>query len=127
MVDWGWTDWIKIFGLGFLNDLAFTSIALVPAFLFHTFLTDDKYRKPYKWILWGGMTLLTAYILFFNDITDEYGGPMPRIVNAVLAFLWICLTIKMFFPKVRKGWRTAAIWIMMMLLLLLSVLPSSCF
>ena len=61
------------------------------------------------------MTLLTAYILFFNDITDEYGGPMPRIVNAVLAFLWICLTIKVFVPKVRKGWRTAAIWIMMML------------
>ncbi|MBO4231372.1 MAG: LTA synthase family protein [Bacteroidales bacterium] len=115
VVDWGWADWLKIFGLGFLNDLAFSAIALVPAFIFHSFLTDDKYRKPYKWILWGGMTLLTAYILFFNDITDEYGGPMPRIVNAVLAFLWICLTIKMFVPKVRKGWRTAAIWIMMML------------
>ena len=115
VVDWGWADWLKIFGLGFLNDLAFSAIALVPAFIFHSFLTDDKYRKPYKWILWGGMTLLTAYILFFNDITDEYGGPMPRIVNAVLAFLWICLTIKVFVPKVRKGWRTAAIWIMMML------------
>ena len=115
VVDWGWTDWLKIFCLGFLNDLAFTAIALVPAFIFHSFLTDDKYRKPYKWIVWGGMTLLTAYVLFFNDITDEYGGPLPRIVNGVLAFLWICLTIKMFFPKVRKGWRTAAIWIMMML------------
>ncbi len=115
VVDWGWTDWLKIFCLGFLNDLAFTAIALVPAFIFYSFLTDDKYRKPYKWIVWGGMTLLTAYILFFNDITDEYGGPLPRIVNGVLAFLWICLTIKMFFQKVRKGWRTAAIWIMMML------------
>lgn len=115
VVDWGWTDWLKIFCLGFLNDLAFNAIALVPAFIFYSFLTDDKYRKPYKWIVWGGMTLLTAYILFFNDITDEYGGPLPRIVNGVLAFLWICLTIKMFFPKVRKGWRTAAIWIMMML------------
>ena len=115
VVDWGWTDWLKIFGLGFLNDLAFSAIDLVPAFIFHSFLTDDKYRKSFKWILWIGMTLLTAYILFFNDITDEYGGPMPRIVNAVLAFLWICLTIKVFVPKVRKGWRTAAIWIMMML------------
>ncbi len=115
VVDWGWADWLKIFCLGFLNDLAFTAIALVPAFIFYSFLTDDKYRKPYKWIVWGGMTLLTAYILFFNDITDEYGGPLPRIVNGVLAFLWICLTIKMFFPKVRNGWRTAAIWVMMML------------
>lgn len=115
VVDWGWTDWLKIFGLGFLNDLAFTAIALVPAFVFYTFLTDDKYRKPYNWILWGAMTLLTAYVLFFNDITDEYGGPLPDIVNGVLAFLWICLTVKMFIPRVRKGWRTAAIWIMMML------------
>ena len=115
VVDWGWTDWLKIFGLGLLNDLAFTAIALVPAFVFYTFLTDDKYRKPYQWILWGGMTLLTAYVLFFNDITDEYGGPLPDIVNGVLAFLWLCLTVKVFVPKVRKGWRTAAIWIMMML------------
>ena len=115
VVDWGWTDWLKIFGLGLLNDLAFTAIALVPAFVFYTFLTDDKYRKPYQWILWGAMTLLTAYVLFFNDITDEYGGPLPDIVNGVLAFLWLCLTVKVFVPKVRKGWRTAAIWIMMML------------
>ena len=115
VVDWGWTDWLKIFVLGFLNDLAFTAIALVPAFIFYSFLTDDKYRSPYKWIVWGGLTLLTAYVLFFNDITDEYGGPLPDIVNGVLAFLWICLTIKMFVPKVRKGWRTASIWIMMML------------
>lgn len=115
VVDWGWTDWLKIFGLGLLNDLAFTAIALVPAFVFYTFLTDDKYRKPYQWILWGAMTLLTAYVLFFNDITDEYGGPLPDIVNGVLAFLWLCLTVKVFVPKVRKGWRTVAIWIMMML------------
>ena len=115
VVDWGWTDWLKIFGLGFLNDLAFTAIALLPAFIFYTFLTDDKYRKPYNWILWGGVTLLTAYVLLCNDITDEYGGPLPDIVNGILAFLWICLTIKIFVPKVRKGWRVAAIWIMMML------------
>ncbi|MBO6082320.1 MAG: sulfatase-like hydrolase/transferase, partial [Bacteroidales bacterium] len=42
-------------------------------------------------------------------------GPLPDIVNGVLAFLWLCLTVKVFVPKVRKGWRTAAIWIMMML------------
>ena len=50
VVDWGWVDWLKIFGLGFLNDLAFTAIALVPAFVFYSFLTDDRYKKPFLWI-----------------------------------------------------------------------------
>ena len=114
-VDWGWTDWLKIFGLGVLNDIAFTAVALVPAFLVYTLLTDDKYKKPWMWILYGLFTALTAYVLFCNDITDEYGGPLPRIVNAVLAVLWICVSVKTFVPKVRKGWRTGAIYLVMML------------
>lgn len=115
VVDWGFVDWLKIFGLGFLNDLAFTGIALVPAFVVYTFLTDDKYRQPFGWIFWGAFLLLTLYVVFCNDITDEYGGPLPRIVNAVMIVLAACLTIKMFVPRVRKGWRTAAIYIIMML------------
>ena len=26
VVDWGWKDWLAIFGLGLLNDIAFTAI-----------------------------------------------------------------------------------------------------
>ena len=115
VVDWGLADWVKIFGLGFLNDLAFTGIALIPAFIFYSFLTDDRYRKPFLWIFWGALMLLTLYVVFCNDITDEYGGPLPRIVNAVLILLAACLTVKTFVPAVRKKWRTAAIWTVMML------------
>jgi len=115
VVDWGFWVWLKIFALGFLNDVAFTAIALVPAFLFYTFLTDDKYRRPFGIIFWGAVVLLTLYVVFFNDITDEYGGPLPRIANAVLAFLAICLTIKMFVPSVRKKWRTVSIYLVMMI------------
>ena len=114
VVDWGFGTWVKIFALGLLNDIAFLAIALVPAFIFYTFLTDDKYRRPFGLIFWGLFSLLTLYIIFFNDITDEYGGPLPKIANALLAFLAICLTIKMFVPSVRKKWRTVSIYLVMM-------------
>lgn len=114
VVDWGWKDWLAIFGLGFINDVAFTAIALVPAFLFYTFLTDDKYRKPVGWILWAILLLVTGYIFLFNDITDEYGGPLPRIVKGVMLFFPICFSVKLFFPKIRKGWRTVCIFLVMM-------------
>ena len=114
VVDWGFGTWIKIFALGLLNDIAFLAIALVPAFIFYTFLTDDKYRRPFGLIFWGLFSLLTLYVIFFNDITDEYGGPLPKIANALLAFLAICLTIKMFVPSVRKKWRTVSIYLVMM-------------
>lgn len=114
VVDWGFGTWVKIFALGLLNDIAFLAIALVPAFIFYTFLTDDKYRRPFGLIFWGLFSLLTLYVIFFNDITDEYGGPLPRIANALLAFLAICLTIKMFVPSVRKKWRTVSIYLVMM-------------
>lgn len=115
VVDWGIADWVKIFALGFINDIAFSVIALVPAFLVYSFLTDDKYRKPWGWVFYALLTALTAYILFFNDITDEYGGPLPRIVNAVLLFFWICFTVKFFLPGIRKGWRRVSVYVVMML------------
>lgn len=121
VVDWGLTDWIKIFVLGFLNDVAFTAIALVPAFIAYTLLTDDKYKQPFGYIFTALFTLLTLYVVFFNDITDEYGGPLPRIVNAVLILLDLCLIIKMFIPSVRKAWRTVAVYAIIMIYLLCAV------
>ena len=115
VVDWGWKDWLAIFGLGLLNDIAFTAIALVPAFVAYTFMSDDKYRKPWGYILWGAFLALTLYVVICNDITDEYGGPLPHIVNALLVVLLVCASIKLFVPSVRRGWRTAAIWIVLML------------
>ncbi len=115
VVDWGFTDWLAIFGLGFVSDIAFTAIALLPAFVAYTLMTYDKYRKPWGYILWGMFLLLTLYVVFFNDITDEYGGPLPRIVNILLSVLLLCASLKLFIPRIRKGWRTAAIYIVMML------------
>lgn len=115
VIDWGFGNFLAIFGLGFLNDVAFSAVAVVPAFLFYSFLTDGKYRSPLGYILFGLLLALTVYVLFFNDITDEYGGPLPHIVNALLVFFLLCFAVKLFVPGVRKVWRTVSIYLVMLL------------
>ena len=115
VVDWGVAEWLKIFGLGIVNDVAFTAIALVPAFVFYTLLSEVKYRKPVSYILLGLLAALTVYVVFFNDITDEYGSVVPLIANILLILLLVCFALKLFIPGIRKGWRKAAVWTVMML------------
>ena len=105
VVDFTAWQWIKIFGLGALNDLAFAFIALVPAFLIYTTANKWKYSKLGGWAVWGVLLALTLYFLCFNDISDEYGGPVPVMVNSLLSVLFVCFSVKWFVPKVREGWR----------------------
>ena len=105
VIDFTAWQWIKIFGLGALNDLAFAFIALVPAFLIYTTANKWKYSKLGGWAVWGVLLALTLYFLCFNDISDEYGGPVPVMVNSLLSVLFVCFSVKWFVPKVREGWR----------------------
>ena len=105
VVDFTLWQWIKIFCLGALNDLAFAFIALVPAFLIYTTANKWKYSKIGGWSVWGVLLAATLYFLCFNDISNEYGGPVPVMVNSLLGVLFVCFSIKWFVPKARDGWR----------------------
>ncbi len=120
-VDWGFADWMKIIFLGFLNDVFFSAFALVPAFLVYSFFSDFFFKKPAGYIVFGLWAALTLYVFLFNDITDEYGGPLPRIVKAVLTLILVCYGIKLFVPAVRATWHKVAVYILMMLYASLSV------
>lgn len=39
-------EWLKIFLLGFVNDVAFSLLALAPAMVVQATLNDAKYKKP---------------------------------------------------------------------------------
>jgi len=103
-------EWVKIFLLGPVNDLAFATIALVPAYFIYGLTTPKKYERPWGWIIEGLLVLLTAYFLFCNDITDEYGGPLPVAVNTLMLVLLGGYSLKFFLPKIRDGWRTAGVY-----------------
>ena len=102
-------EWVKVFVLGPLNDFAFATIALIPAFLVYSLTTPRKYDKPWGWIIEGLLVAVTGYFLLFNDITDEYGGPLPIIVNSLFVFFTVCFSVKLFVPKVREGWRRGVV------------------
>lgn len=104
-VSFSFGEWMKILLLGPVNDLCFCAIALIPALLYYLTLSDAKYRKPWGYIMEGGLVALTLYLLLFNDIVEEYGGPAPRIVNALMVIITLCFSLKLFVPSVRKGWR----------------------
>ena len=108
-------DWFKIFGLGVVNDIAFTTIALVPAFLIYTCFNDFKYKKPFSYLMTLILVGLTVYVVGFNDITDEYAGVVPMIANILLSIITICYLLKLFIPSIRRKWRTASIVTLMLI------------
>ena len=117
-------QWLKVLVLGPLNDLAFAFIALIPAFLVYSLTLPGRFRKPYGYILEGILVAATAYFLFCNDITDEYGGPLPGIFNAVMVFFTLCFTLKLAFPGIRDGWRRTAVYGTILLYVVLLLLNS---
>ena len=119
-------EWIKIFTLGPLNDIAFTTIALIPALIFYLTLNQSKYRKPWGYILEGMLVAMTLYLLLFDDITDEYGGPAPRIVNLLMVLITACFSIKLFVPSIREGWRKVTTYLTMVLYSCISVMIAGC-
>ena len=117
-------DWIKVLVLGPLNDLAFTMIAIIPAFVVYSLGTQRKYERPWGWILEGLLVLATCYFVFCNDITDEYGGPLPLAVNALMIFFTACFTLKLLVPKVRIPWRRGVVYFVLGLYVFLLILNS---
>ena len=119
-------EWLKIFGLGLVNDMAFATLALIPAFVVYTTMTDAKYGRVAGYVIEGLLLVLTVYVVFFNDITDEYGGVVPGIANGLLIALLVCFSIKLFVPRVRETWRRAATGVTMLVYAVCIVLNAVC-
>ena len=126
VIDFSAAEWLKIFGLGLLNDMAFATIALIPAFVVYTTMTEAKYTGAAGIVIEVLLLALTGYVVFFNDITDEYGGVVPGIAQGLLAFLLICFSIKLFIPSVRDKWRRCATLLTMLVYAVCVVLNAVC-
>ena len=115
---WGY---LRIFGLGAVNDVAFAAIALVPAFFIYSFMTDAKYSKPVGYIIEGLLAALAIYVIGFNDISDELGAGYPIVADILVVVLLACFSIKLFVPKVRKTWRTVFVGLTMLIYMICAV------
>ena len=112
-------EWAKIFLLGFVNDIAFSVLALAPALLIHATLNDAKYRKPLSVIIGAALLAFTMYSFLPSNIFTEYGSVVPAIARSLSALLLCGFCLRLFIPGIRKDWCKVGLLLTMGLYILL--------
>lgn len=122
-------EWLKIFGLGFLNDVAFAVLAMAPALLLHTFLNDAKYGKNASYLILALLLVLAAYSFVPNNVFAQYGSVVPGIAKTISCLLLGGFLLRILLPGIRKGWCKAGLTFVMVLYVFLIILNalSECF
>jgi phosphoglycerol transferase MdoB-like AlkP superfamily enzyme len=96
---------MKIFGFGLLSDLFIFILCSVFLWLYLLFLSDNKYSKPYGYVIFGFFVLLFLYILSGKSILHEYGGSLPEIGLAFIGIKTLLFGLMLFLPKLRSKLR----------------------
>lgn len=122
-------EWLKIFGLGFLNDAAFAVFALAPAFLLHALLNDAKYNRIPSYLILGVLGALTIYSFVPGNIFAQYGSAGSSAAKIIFSLLLSGFLSRVLFPGIRSGWRKAGLIFVMLLYVFLIILNalSECF
>ncbi len=102
-------EWAKIFLLGFINDIAFSLLALAPAMLLQATLNDAKYKKPLCAIIGTVLLAFAVYSFLPSNIFIEYGSVVPAIARILSLLLLGCFCLRLFLPGIRKGWCKAGL------------------
>jgi len=119
------TEIIKIFGVGLLNDFFVFIIASFFLWLYLIFISNSKYNKPLGYILLVGFMTLFLYVASGRSILDEYGGALPEIVMIFIAVKTILFALLLFLPKKRnkiRFWLFAFVLFLYVLLILQNAL-----
>ena len=114
-------EWLKIFLIGFINDVAFSILALAPAMILHATLNDAKYKKPLSVIVGISLLAFAVYSFLPSNIFTEYGSVVPTIARALSLLLFSGFCLRLFLPGIREGWCKAGLLFTMGLYLFLMI------
>lgn len=114
-------EWLKIFLLGFVNDVAFSLLALAPAMVVQATLNDAKYKKPLCYIIGAALLAFAVYSLLPSNIFTEYGSVVPTIARLLSLLLLGAFCLRLFIPNIRKGWCKAGLLFTMGLYIFLMI------
>lgn len=114
-------EWLKIFLLGFVNDVAFSLLALAPAMVVQATLNDAKYKKPLCYIIGATLLAFAVYSLLPSNIFTEYGSVVPTIARLLSLLLLGAFCLRLFIPNIRKGWCKAGLLFTMGLYIFLMI------
>jgi phosphoglycerol transferase MdoB-like AlkP superfamily enzyme len=93
---------LKILSFGLVSDFFVFTIASVLLWLYLIFLSNEKYLKPYGYIIFGLLLSLLLYVLFFNTILNEYGGSAPEIGISFITLKTLLFGLLLFLPTYRN-------------------------
>lgn len=114
-------EWLKIFLLGFVNDVAFSLLALAPAMVVQATLNDAKYKKPLCYIIGAALLAFAVYSLLPSNIFTEYGSVVPTIARLLSLLLLGAFCLRLFIPNIRKDWCKAGLLFTMGLYIFLMI------
>ncbi len=114
-------EWVKIFLLGLVNDIAFSLLALAPAMLIQATLNDAKYKKPLSDIIGAALLVFAIYSFLPSNIFIEYGSVVPTIARILSLLLLGCFCLRMLIPGIRNGWCATGLLITMGLYIFLMI------
>lgn len=114
-------EWLKIFLLGFVNDVAFSLLALAPAMVVQATLNDAKYKKPLCYIIGAALLAFAVYSLLPSNIFTEYGSVVPTIARLLSLLLLGAFCLRLFIPNIRKSWCKAGLLFTMGLYIFLMI------
>ena len=112
---------LKIFFVGSLSDALVFVVASAFLWVYLLFLSNNKFNKPYGYIIFGCLSTLLLYVYFFNTILNEYGGSLPEIGTSFIALKTILFGLLLFLPKYRSQIRLALFSFTIFLFVLLIV------
>jgi phosphoglycerol transferase MdoB-like AlkP superfamily enzyme len=94
-------DDLKIFSLGIVSDFFVFILASGFLWLYLIFISNNKYLKPYGYVIFGVFVALFLYIASGKSILNEYGGALPKIGLIFVGIKTVLFGLLLFLPNYR--------------------------
>jgi phosphoglycerol transferase MdoB-like AlkP superfamily enzyme len=94
-------DDLKIFLLGVVSDFFVFILASGFLWLYLIFISNNKYLKPYGYVIFGVFVALFLYIASGKSILNEYGGALPKIGLIFVGIKTVLFGLLLFLPNYR--------------------------
>jgi phosphoglycerol transferase MdoB-like AlkP superfamily enzyme len=94
-------DDLKIFLLGIVSDFFVFILASGFLWLYLIFISNNKYLKPYGYVIFGVFVALFLYIASGKSILNEYGGALPKIGLIFVGIKTVLFGLLLFLPNYR--------------------------
>ena len=107
-------QWLAVFGLGFLCDVAFASCAFALSLLVYGGVGEGKYCRPWCFLIEAGMIAFAYYVFFSHSVFHEYGAGLPMIAKTYVCWKLISFNLRLLFPRLRSPWRHAVLGLTML-------------